>query len=68
MDFDKDVIKKINHYITVNDISIKKLAVASNISYHRLWSILNQSSTIKLSDYVAVCKAFKEPFDMFLPK
>ena len=65
---DKEVIKKINHYITVNDISITKLAAATGISYHRLWSILNQSGTIKLCDYVAICKAFKEPFELFLPK
>lgn len=64
---DKEVIEKIKHYIIKNDISLKKLAVASGISYHKLWSLLNQSGTIKLGDYIALCKAFQEPFDLFLP-
>ena len=63
---DKAVIEKINRYIIVNDISLNKLASASGISYHRLWTILNQNDTIKLKDYIAICEAFKEPFDLFL--
>lgn len=63
---DKTVIDNINQYIIVNDISLNKLASASGISYHRLWIILNQSNTIKLKDYIAICQAFKEPFDLFL--
>ena len=65
---DKEVIKKINNYILENDISITKLAKVSGISYHKLWSILNQSKTINLSDYVAICEAFQEPFELFLSK
>ena len=63
---DKKVIQKIKEYIEVNDISLNKLADASGITYHRLWSILNQSDTIKLKDYIAICQAFQEPFDLFL--
>ena len=65
---DQEVIKKIKRYIEINDISLTKLARTSKIPYHRLWVILNQSYTIKLGDYVALCKAFKEPFDFFIPK
>ena len=65
---DKEVIKKINNYILENDISITKLAKVSGISYHKLWSILNQSKTINLSDYVAICEAFQEPFELFISK
>lgn len=64
---DKKVIEKIRRYILDNDISLKKLAKEADIPYHRLWCILNQSYTIKLEDYVAICKAVKEPFDLFLP-
>ena len=68
MGFDKKVIANINEYITANNLSIKKIADETGISYHRLWSTLSQSSSIKLSDYVAICRAFREPFDIFLPR
>lgn len=64
--YDREVIKKINNYILEYNISIKKLANAANIPYHRLWTILNQSYSIKLSDYVGICKAFNEPVTKFL--
>ena len=65
---DIEIINKIRKYINRNDISLKKLASASGISYHRLWSILNQSETIKVSDYIAICSAVQEPFDYFITK
>lgn len=66
MKVDGKVILKIREYIISNDISLKLLASASGISYHRLWAIINQNLTINLGDYLAICKAFKEPFDYFL--
>lgn len=66
--FDRTVIMNINDYIERNNLSIKKIAKESGITYHRLWSILNQSSSIKLSDYFSICKAFNEPVDIFFPK
>lgn len=66
--FDKEVITNIKEYIKTNNLSVKKIAVASGITYHKLWSILTQSNSIKLSDYIAICSAFNEPFDTFLPK
>lgn len=65
---DKVIIKKIKDYIYDNDISVNKLAVAAGLSYHRLWFILNQSDTIKVSDYIAICSALKEPLDLFITK
>jgi transcriptional regulator with XRE-family HTH domain len=65
---DLKIIKRIKEYIEDNYISLNKLAKASGISYHRLWCILNQSYTIKLSDYIAICSALKEPFDLFITK
>ena len=59
-------IKNIKDYIIANDISLTKLAKASGISYHKLWIILNQNYTIKLSDYIAICKALNEPFEYFI--
>lgn len=66
--FDKKVIANINEYIAANNLSIKKIADEAGIGYHRLWSILVQSNSIKLSDYVTICKAFCEPLDYFMPK
>lgn len=66
--FDSKVIANINEYINLNNLSIKKIAEETGIGYHRLWSILGQSNSIKLGDYISICRAFHEPFDMFLPK
>lgn len=68
MDMDKAIIENIKDYIEDNDISINKLSKVSRIPYHRLWLILNKNYTIKLGDYIAICKAFREPFDFFIPK
>lgn len=65
---DREVIKNINQYIFDNDLSIKKIANETGITYHRLWSILVKSNSIKLSDYLAICTACCEPIDYFLPK
>lgn len=66
--FDRKVIQNIKRYISENNLSIKKIANETKISYHRLWSILEQSNSIKLSDYIAICKACREDFDFFFPK
>ena len=65
---DQEVINNIKEYILSNDISVRKLADEAGIAYHRLWSILKQNSSIKLSDYIAICKACHEPLDLFIPK
>ena len=62
------VIEKIKTYIETNDLSLKKIAEAAGIGYYSLWSMLNRNQTIKLDDYVALCRAFKEPLDKFIPK
>ena len=67
MELDQIIIKRIEQYIITNDISLSKLAKESKIPYHRLWAIFNQSNTIKLGDYIAICRAFKEPLDFFIP-
>ena len=67
-DLNQVVINNIKNYIYANDISLSKLAKESGVSYHQIWAILNQSYTIKLGDYVAICRAFKEPIDFFIPK
>ena len=66
--FDREVIKNINNYVLVNNLSIRKIADMSGISYHRLWSILEKSNSIKLSDYIAICNVCCEPLDYFLPQ
>lgn len=66
--YDRKVIAKINDYISKNNLSIRKIAEETGIGYHRLWSILGQSNSIKLRDYIAICKACCEPFDFFLPE
>lgn len=66
--FDRKVLANINRYIEANNLSVQKIAQEAGIEYHRLWSILFRSGSIKLSDYVALCKAFREPLEFFLPK
>ena len=68
MTVDKKVLASIKNYIFDNDISIKKLSKESEIPYHRLWTIINQNRKITIGDYVAICKAVREPLDFFIPK
>lgn len=62
------VIERIKLYIETNNLSLKKIAEAAGIGYYSLWSMLNRNQTIKLDDYVALCRALKEPLDKFIPK
>lgn len=62
------IIDKINEYIEVNGLSVKKIAKEAGIDYNHLWKVLNRNKTIKLEDYVALCRAFKEPMEKFIPK
>lgn len=66
--FDQTVNKNINDYIIEHNYSLSKLAKASGINYPRLFNILKKNNSIKVGDYVAICKAVKEPFEFFLPK
>lgn len=65
-DFDNEVLKRINQYIYDNGLSLSKIAKESGMDYVALWSLLNRNRSIKLKDYVSLCKAFKEPFDKFI--
>ena len=62
------IIDEINDYIRVNNISVKKTAKAAGIDYNHLWKVLNRNKTIRLDDYVALCRAFREPLERFIPK
>ena len=62
------IIEKLNAYIEANNLSVKKIAKAAGIEYNHLWKILNKNKTIKLDDYVAICRAFREPLERFIPK
>jgi len=66
--FDNEVLKRINLYISSNNLSVEKIAKEAGMTYIQLWSLLKRNKSIKLSDYVALCNAFREPFDLFLPK
>ena len=68
MNIDIQVISNINNYIISNNISLPKLAKEANLPYHNLWAIINQYSSIKLGDYVSICRALNEPIDFFIPK
>lgn len=57
---------RINDYIKTNNLSLPKIAKESGIDYYKLWSILNRNRDIKLTDYVALCRAFKEPLETFI--
>lgn len=66
--FDYEVLKRINLYISANNLSIEKIAKESGMTYIQLWSLLKRNKSIKLSDYISLCNAFNEPIDMFIPK
>jgi hypothetical protein len=66
--YDRKVIENIREYIIKNNLSVKKIGDETGIGYHRLWSILDRSKSIKLSDYVSICNACCEPMDYFLPE
>ena len=61
-------IEKINTYIEANGLSIPKIAKAAGMKPIKLWSILNRNSRISLDDYVAICRACREPLEKFIPK
>lgn len=66
--FDTDVIKNIRDYIFKNDLSLSKIAKESGMDYYHLWSFLNRNQNIKLNDYIALCRAFREPLEKFIPE
>lgn len=57
---------RIKAYIEENNLSMPKIAEAANMTYIQLWSLLNRWKTINLGDYVALCRAFKEPLEKFI--
>lgn len=65
--FDTEVIRNIKTYIKVNNLSMRKTAEAAGMKYERLWSILTRNQGLKLKDYAALCEAFQEPLDAFIP-
>jgi len=64
--FDERVIDRINAYIKENNLSIRKIAAESGMTYQQVYQMLNKKQLIKLREYVSICKAFREPFDKFL--
>lgn len=65
---DREVIKNINNYIKEYNLSVSKIAKEAGISYHQLWCLLTKRGSIRIGDYVAICRAVREPFDFFIPK
>ena len=65
-DFDNKVLNGINDYILTNGLSLRKIAEEAGMGYVQLWSLLKRNRSIKLNDYVALCRAFQEPFEKFL--
>ncbi len=64
----KTVNENIKNYIEANGLSISKIAKETGIKYNSLWGILHRRQSIRLDDYVALCRAFKEPLEKFIPK
>lgn len=62
------IIQNIKNYIEANDLSEKKIAKEAGLDYNHLWKILNKNKTIRLDDYVALCRAFRESLEKFIPK
>lgn len=68
MDINQDIINNIKNYVAKNEISLSKLANVMNTSYHNVWFLLNQKKALNVGDYIAICRAFDEPLDFFIPK
>ena len=64
--FDEAVIDRINSYIVENGLSHRKIAEAAGMTYSQLYQLRHKNQTIKLREYVALCKAFDEPLQRFL--
>lgn len=64
--YDKKVIDRINNYIRLNGLSVPKIAREAGLEYNFLYKTLNMRSTISLSTYIRLCKAFDEDFTYFL--
>lgn len=64
--FDEGVVARINDYIRYYNLSIRKIAEKSGMTYQQLYYLLNNKQTIKLYDYVRLCEAFNEPLNKFL--
>lgn len=64
--FDEAVIDRINYYIDDNKLSHKKIASAAGMTYSQLYQLRHKNQTIKLREYVALCRAFNEPFERFI--
>ena len=64
--FDEKVIDRINDYIEQNNLSNKKIAAMSGMTYQQLYQLRHKNKCIKLREYVNLCKAFNEPFERFI--
>lgn len=64
----EQILNRINDYIKANNLSLPKIAEAAGMDYFKLWALLNRKHQIKLTDYVALCRAFREPLETFIPE
>lgn len=64
----EQILTRIKDYIATNNLSLPKIAKEAGLDYFKLWALLNRSQTIKLTDYVALCRAFREPLETFIPE
>ena len=64
--FDEVVVGRINDYISKNNLSLNKIADATGMTYAQLYQMTRFNQTIKLREYVALCRAFNEPFERFI--
>ena len=65
-EFDEKVTDRINSYIEKNNLSIKKIASASGMTYQQVYQFLHKRQLIKLREYILLCKVFDEPLDKFI--
>lgn len=64
--FDEAVVDRINSYIEENDLSHKKVAEATGMTYQQLYQLRHKNQCIKLREYIKLCEAFNEPFEKFI--
>jgi transcriptional regulator with XRE-family HTH domain len=64
--FDEKVIERINEYISMNDLSHKKIAEEAGMTYQQFYQLRHKNQTIKLREYIKLCDAFNEPYEYFV--
>lgn len=63
---DDIVRERIRNYIRTNNLSMTKIAREMGLTYQQFYHLLSDKRMLKLSEYIKLCKALQEPFEVFI--